>query len=712
MSSWKKTWDHKKNDEDNMTNDDKMVSSLKKKMKKIIKKRENPKKIPEFENLYDRPQMSNVVEGFHVNEYLEDVKRKVEVKKTPEMLKQEKETEQENEVKMGLQRMTTRVGSAYQQDVVDKSIDSLTNQLGTSVDSLSQLQDLGGVASSMGSSLASMGSESKDAAKNLSDAAKISTGGIQKTINTASESVNSVVQIITNFITVIGQKIQIMRIKIQLFLLKSNKYLNQCIIRMANALTQNTATEKEIEIFQEQTQKFVTLLLVWYFVYNWYYIIFFLEEEDNVRYKLEFGDLRKVSKYFYGFFGPALKPIELFNKGILSLAILKKYLYTSVIMIIMFFVFYGLVENNFQTGLLRDFFGALNGSSSMDAVKNPSFLSLFNIIVILYFSSSWFFGNMDDGNLEMSKVLVDGMGGGVWTLFFSIVMFVLAFIGYYMWIMAVNVPMGMVMLTGYMVLYTFMGVLFYEGFNMFHMYAGISESLESIPPDLTPEACKPKSPFLSFMWFKETFQWIFDIMGKLVNFFSTNMFEVIILLSLIGGVGVYRKEWSGATEGKVGTGVFQATNLSSVFKNLFAWLILINVLLIIFFSMFLYNKWKLLNNVSTSMKTDSSMLNQTSRSRMSSARGDNSAPVISKSKTDALKKKIEQSESKSEEKKGEEGEEKEEGDKEGEEKEEGDKEGEEKEDGEAGEGGEEEKEEGGETGEGDEKEKSEEKSEE
>ena len=260
---------------------------------------------------------------------------------------------------------------------------------------------------------------------------------------------------------------------------------------------------------------------------------------------------------------------------------------------------------------------------------------------------------------------------------------------------------------------------------MFHMYAGISESLESIPPDLTPEACKPKSPFLSFMWFKETFQWIFDIMGKLVNFFSTNMFEVIILLSLIGGVGIYRKEWSGATEGKVGTSVFQATNLSSVFKNLFAWLILINVLLIIFFSMFLYNKWKLLNNVSTSMKTDSSMLNQTSRSRMSSARGDNSAPVISKSKTDALKKKIEQGESKSEEKKGEEGEEKEEGGETGEtgesdekEKEEGDKEeGGEKEKEEGGEkekeeGGEEEKEEGGEIDKDGEKEKSEEKSEE
>ena len=645
MSSWKKTWDHKINEE-HISNDDKMVSSLKRKMKKIIKKRENPKNIPEFEDLYDRPQMSNVVEGFHINEYLEDVKRKVDKKKTPEMLDQEKTKKQENDVKKELDRLSTRIGSAYNKDGIDKSIDSLTNQLGSSVDSLSLLQDPSGMASSMGSSMAG---DPKGASENVSSSVKVSSGGIQKTINSASESVNSVVYIITNFITVIGQKIQIMRIKLQLFLLKSNKYVKQCILRMANALTQNTATQKEIDIFQDQTQKFVTLLLVWYFVYNWYYIIFFLEEEDNVRYKLEFGELRKVSKYFYGFFGPALKPMELFNKGVLSMAILKKYLYTAVIMIMMFFVFYLLVENNFQTGLLRDFFGAINGSASMDAIKNPSFLSLFNIIIILYFSTSWFFGSMDDGNLDMSKVLVDGMGGGVWTLFFSIVIFVLAFICYYMWIMAVNVPMGMVMLTGYLVLYTFCGVLFYEGFNMFNIYTGISESLESVPPDLTPEPCKPNSPFFSLMWFKETLQWIIDILGKGVNFFSTNMFEVIILLTLIGGIGIYNKEWTSAGEGKVGTSVFQATNLSSVFKNLFAWLILINILLIIFLSMFLYNKWKLVNNLETSMKTDSSMLNQTSRSRMTSARGDNSAPVISKAKTNALKQKIAKEESKTEE---------------------------------------------------------------
>ena len=637
MSSWNKKW--KDNHiEKNICNDDEIVSSLK--QKKINKKRENPKHIPEFDNLYDRPQSSNLVEGFHVNEYLETVKKETSSKKTSDHTEDNQNKKLESEVRSKLSSLSSDLKGAYSSTKfdLDNSIQSLSNSLGQSLDGLSNLKDLGSSFSNMGKGIGSITSGIGSASDNIPSSMKVSPKKIQSVIDTASTAVNSVTQVITNIIAIIAQQIQIIRMKIQLFILKANKYVNQSIVRMAQALTQNTATEKEIEIFQEQTQQFITILMVWYFVYNWYYIIFFLEEEDNVRYKLQFGDLRKVSKYFYGFFGPALKPLELFNKGVLSMAILKKYLYTAMIMILMFFVFYTLVQNNFQQGILQDFFASMNGTSTM------SLLSLFNMIIILYFSTAWFFGSMDDGNLEMSKILVDGMYGGIWTLFFSIVIFVLAFIGYYMWIMSINIPMGMVFLTGYLVLYTFFGVLFYEGFNMFSIYTGISESLDTVPPDLTPEPCKPSSPFLSFMWFKETFQSIIQTLGKLVGFFSTNMFDVIIILTLLGGIGVYYNQWDTATEGKVGISIFQATNLSSIFKNLFVWLILINVILLIYFVMFLYNKWKLLNNLGASMKADSTLLTQTSRSRMASARGSNEAPVTSKSKINALKQKIEKSE--------------------------------------------------------------------
>ena len=74
MTKWNKQWsDNKKTEEY---------------AKKPIKK-ENPKQIPEFENLYDRPQSSNSVEisqvggieGFHVNEYLEEFGRRNYTKK-------------------------------------------------------------------------------------------------------------------------------------------------------------------------------------------------------------------------------------------------------------------------------------------------------------------------------------------------------------------------------------------------------------------------------------------------------------------------------------------------------------------------------------------------------------------------------------------------------------------------------------------------------
>ena len=241
-----------------------------------------------------------------------------------------------------------------------------------------------------------------------------------------------------------------------MFILKSNKYVKQTIVRISNALTQNTATEKEIEIFQDQTQKFITLLLVWYFVFNWYYIIFFLEEEDNVRYKFQFTkSLMKASKWIYGFFGVGIKPFELFNQLLLKLSVLKDYCYTSVLMILLFFVFHQLVQNNFQISLLKDFFNALSGKAG------SSLISLFCMIVVLYHSCEWFFGSQFDkgkptGFIEMTKLVIDGASGGVWTGAFSAVCFVVALLGYFMWTMSVSVPMSTVLISGYLVLYTFL----------------------------------------------------------------------------------------------------------------------------------------------------------------------------------------------------------------------------------------------------------------
>jgi len=122
MTKWNKQWsDNKKTEEY---------------AKKPIKK-ENPKQIPEFENLYDRPQSSNSVEisqvggieGFHVNEYLEDVKKPKKMKKKSE--EKDKKKNQENDVKQELERLMNRTGGVFSASGtdIDKSINSLSNNL-------------------------------------------------------------------------------------------------------------------------------------------------------------------------------------------------------------------------------------------------------------------------------------------------------------------------------------------------------------------------------------------------------------------------------------------------------------------------------------------------------------------------------------------------------------------------------------------------------
>ena len=68
MTKWKKSW--KQNNNDDNENDNSIIPSvdetveMRDKMKKIRKKRENPRNIVEFENIYEPPQpSSNMIEG-------------------------------------------------------------------------------------------------------------------------------------------------------------------------------------------------------------------------------------------------------------------------------------------------------------------------------------------------------------------------------------------------------------------------------------------------------------------------------------------------------------------------------------------------------------------------------------------------------------------------------------------------------------------------
>ena len=94
--------------------------------------------------------------------------------------------------------------------------------------------------------------------------------------------------------------------------------------------------------------------------------------------------------------------------------------------------------------------------------------------------------------------------------------------------------------------------------------------------------------------------------------------KILILLTLLGGIGVYSKDWSTASAGKVGISSSPTTNVQQAFKYLFTWLILINILLIVILCIYLYRKMKTIWDLQTGTSgvTDKFQTDQTMRSRM------------------------------------------------------------------------------------------------
>ena len=83
-------------------------------------------------------------------------------------------------------------------------------------------------------------------------------------------------QLIQYFFQLTLSYLILIKSSIELFVLNFNKYLNTTLEKIANALTNNTATKTEISTFQQETSRFLMLIMVWMIVYNWFYICFYL----------------------------------------------------------------------------------------------------------------------------------------------------------------------------------------------------------------------------------------------------------------------------------------------------------------------------------------------------------------------------------------------------------------------------------------------------
>lgn len=615
MSKWNKKWSCDTNENPNKINV--LMDRLK------ILQNENPKNIPVFEDIYMRPQNSNesITEPFVNN--LEGFSPE----DSGELSKLDEDEDVFSEIdRMAKERQSNvnrKMSYGYMQNMNLKKnlMNSLNSKITSSLDNLADLQDLGLGGISGALDQASM-NDFKETGRNIGETFKLPAKKIKMIIEQIFTSMGALFDIFGKVILLIGENIQLAKLYLQQFFIYFNEVLRETIEKIANAITQNTATKREVDVFQDQTSKFLTMLLVWFFVYNWYYVVFFLDDEDDVRYNFDSTRLKVDRPLVYGFIGPAIRTVELFNKGIIGFGnFIKKYIQppNALVVFVLFWVFFILVNANFQTEILINFFNAISGQFSF------TLIGFITMAIVISVATIWYWGNdkkmiwkedpktkkpiwamkesnIPTGHQAMFKLFMSSDGNQNYS-FVSIVPLLLSLFGFMFYIMyqvSVNIPIGLLLISTYLFIYTFFGVFFYEGLNASKVYTGITESISVDDPDLTQKYCKPENVRLfSYVWWTKSLPaMISEYTFRFINKIVTSMFEILIILILLGGIGKYSSEWSSSIEGKVQLSPLEPGGMKQTLKQLFLWLIIINVLIIVLISMWLYRKFTILDEIS------------------------------------------------------------------------------------------------------------------
>lgn len=402
--------------------------------------------------------------------------------------------------------------------------------------------------------------------------------------------------LISYFFNLLFSYLILIKKSIQLFIIEFNKNLQTTLTKIANALTNNTATESEINIFQDQTQKFLILIMVWIFVYNWYFVAFYLKDSDNIRYTFNADNLLNYSTILYGMFGPACRVLEKFNGAIITIAkYIQKYIPNNLIYIGLFFIFLILASANLQYVILVDFINAWNHR------YGTSVVSVLSIAICAYYGIRYYFIDSGMGNL-LTFQYPSYIG---WPLFIILLFF------YTAWTIAVNIPLGIFFVFGYLVLYSFFGVLFYQGTETLQTFTGISQNIASLGPDLKWEDSCSHSPgwgkFLEFNTYKH-------YATKFADWMTAYMFEIVIILMLLGGIGLYLNKFQSSISGKFSASAMSGTSIKQAFTYLFTWLIMINVLIIALLITFAIQKYRYIvdemPNASDDVKFDEFTINK------------------------------------------------------------------------------------------------------
>jgi hypothetical protein len=227
----------------------------------------------------------------------------------------------------------------------------------------------------------------------------------------------------------------------------------------------------------------------------------------------------------------------------------------------MFILFMVLVAANLQYVLLIDFINAWNHKFG------TSIISAFSVCMAFYYALKYYFFDSGMGSLLTFE----------YPWFFGYPVFFVMLFFYVAWTIAVNIPLGILFVFGYLVLYSFLGVVFYQGTNTLNTFTGISENIANLGPDLAWNDPCINPPIFQF---NKIHLYLYHYGTKIADWITAYMFEIVTILLLLGGIGIYLKGFQTSIAGKFSASAMSPSSISQAFKYLFTWLILINVLII------------------------------------------------------------------------------------------------------------------------------------
>jgi len=312
-------------------------------------------------------------------------------------------------------------------------------------------------------------------------------------------------------------------------ILKTDTNMRWFVQETSNALTNKKATYYEKVVFYGQIKIFLIVLLSWVIVYNWYYVIFFLQWKDKLveKYrfestKLEFSDQNIINDYgtaAYALVGPSVQVVYVINKFICKTIPNKidelfpaDFSFKNIIIfVVLAFIVLSFIQYGIFSDWLSNFFTSIKGIMPIGVIPTVS------LIIVAVYAAQFFFSLS-----IVSQLLQSG-----WVGFF---VFLVMLLIYVLYTISVLIPLAVVLLFTYLVAYSFFAILIYKGLDVKNTFVDVSDYIASFKPE-TKSSCSVDETSI-YDIIKE-----YSIKG--VRYIYIYLFEIFLIYSLASGIYLY-----------------------------------------------------------------------------------------------------------------------------------------------------------------------------